>query len=102
MNNLIQKRNTIRILHVLNSLGFGGAERWLVHMLRHVDKNKYQIDIMIHEEREGYAEEVKKLGANIILCPYSINPWIYAKNFKSILRQHGPYDIVQSHLATAG
>ena len=101
-NGLHKNNNNIRILHVFHSLGFGGAEKWLVHMLRHVDQQKYQIDIMIHEEREGYAEEIKTLGAKIIVCPYSINPWIYGKNFKSILRQHGPYDIVQSHLATAG
>lgn len=92
----------IRVLHILNSLGFGGAEKWLLHMMNHVDKQLFHIDIMIHDKREGYAEEIKKLGANVIVCPYSINLWTYGKLFKGVLRRYGPYDIVHSHLAMAG
>jgi glycosyltransferase involved in cell wall biosynthesis len=96
------RKRKIRILHVLHSLGFGGAEKWFLHMLNHIDTRRYQIDVMIHEERDGYADEIKKLGANIITCQFSALPWVYGKAFRGILRRFGPYDIMQSHLATAG
>ncbi len=92
----------IKILHVLNSLGFGGAENWLKHMLSQVDRRKYQIDVMINEEKEGHAEEIKKLGGNIIRCSFSKNIWKYGNNFKKILKYNGPYSIVHSHLASMG
>lgn len=95
-------KRKIHILHVLHSLGFGGAEKWFLHMMNHIDTGKYQIDVMIHEEREGYADEIKKLGTNIITCQFSALPWVYGKSFREILRRFGPYDIMQSHLATAG
>ena len=57
---------------------------------------------MIHEERPGYAEEIKELGGNIFLCSYSNNPLIYGKNFKNVLRREGPFDIVHSHMGMSG
>jgi glycosyltransferase involved in cell wall biosynthesis len=96
------KPTPLRVLHILNSLGFGGAESWLRHLLHCSDQSKYLIDIMVHEERPGYAEEIKNYGGEIILCPYSINPLRYGKNFKNLLRLHGPFDIVHSHLGMGG
>ena len=92
----------MKILHILHSLGIGGAESWLRHLLRYRNREKYQIDVMIHEERLGYSEEIRNLGGDIFLCPYSSNPLIYGKNFKNVLRREGPFDIVHSHMGMGG
>src|SRR5207245_179377 len=34
----------MRILHVLGKLDRGGVETWLVQVLRHIDRQKYQMD----------------------------------------------------------
>jgi glycosyltransferase involved in cell wall biosynthesis len=95
-------KDPVRVLHILHSLGIGGAESWLRHLLRYRNREKYKIDVMIHEERLGYSEEIRNLGGDIFLCPYSSNPLIYGKNFKNVLRREGPFDIVHSHMGMGG
>jgi glycosyltransferase involved in cell wall biosynthesis len=68
-------------------------------VLRHIDRQKYQMDFLVHTTDPGaYDEEVKPLGAKIIPCLQPSNPALYAKNFFSILRECGPYDVVHSHV----
>jgi glycosyltransferase involved in cell wall biosynthesis len=89
----------MRILHVLGKLDRGGAETWLVQVLRHIDREKYQMDFLVHTTDPGaYDEEVEALGARIIPCLHPSNPALYAKNFFSILKEYGPYDVVHSHV----
>jgi len=89
----------MRILHVLGKLDRGGVETWLVQVLRHIDRQKYQMDFLVHTADPGaYDEEVRAFGARIIPCLSYTNPARYARNFLRILRQYGPYDIVHSHV----
>ncbi len=72
----------MRILHVLGKLDRGGVETWLVQVLRHIDRQKYQMDFLVHTAESGaYDEEVRSLGARIILCLDYKNPVRYAQNF---------------------
>jgi len=89
----------MRILHVLGKLDRGGVETWLVQVVRHVDRRKYQMDFLVHSESPGaYDEEVQALGSRIIPCLNPLNPATYARNFRRVLRQYGPYDVVHSHV----
>jgi glycosyltransferase involved in cell wall biosynthesis len=89
----------MRILHVLGKLDRGGVETWLVQLLRQIDRQKYQMDFMVHTADPGaFDEEVLSLGAQIIPCLKPSNPLQYAYNFRRILREYGPYDIVHSHV----
>ena len=36
-------RQTIRILHVVGGLNRGGVETWLMHVLRHIDRDRFQL-----------------------------------------------------------
>lgn len=94
----------IRILHVLRRMNVGGVETWLLNVLRHLDRGEFEIDIMVHEESDSgtYDEDAQRLGAKIHHCPYPSTPWVYARQFKRILREQGPYDIIHSHLALSG
>jgi len=89
----------MRILHVVGALNRGGAETWLVQVLKHIDRSKFQFDFLAHGTEPGaYDEEVKALGARIIPCLKPSNPLQYAINFRRILREFGPYDCVHSHI----
>jgi glycosyltransferase involved in cell wall biosynthesis len=89
----------MRILHVVGGLNRGGAETWLVQLLHHIDRKKYQMDFLVHAtERGAYDEEVKALGARILPCLKPSNPLQYARNFHRILREYGPYDCIHSHV----
>jgi len=89
----------MRILHVLGKLDYGGVETWLVQVLRHIDRQKYQMDFLVHTTDPGmYDEEVRALGARIIPCLGPSNPLRYALNFRRALGEYGPYDVVHSHV----
>ncbi len=89
----------MRILHVLGKLDRGGVETWLVQLLAQVDRSKYAMDFMVHTEAPGaYDPEVRQLGAKIIPCLTPHQPATYALNLLRILREHGPYDVVHSHV----
>jgi glycosyltransferase involved in cell wall biosynthesis len=89
----------IRILHVPGGLGRAGAETWLVHVLRHIDRDSFRLDFVVHSDRPGaYDDEVRALGGRIFPCLNYQHPLQYARNFKAILRQIGPIDIVHSHV----
>jgi glycosyltransferase involved in cell wall biosynthesis len=101
--NTITKLHPIRILHIVGCMHRGGIETWLMHILRNIDRNLFQIDFMVHtSESCEYDDEICSLGSRIIVSPYPTphlnrNLWSYPANFRRILREYGPYDVVHSH-----
>lgn len=80
-------------------MGRGGAETWLMHVLRHIDRNKFQMDFLVQTTHPApFDDEIKKLGSKVIICLGFPNPWKTAKNFNHILSKYGPYDVVHSHI----
>ncbi|MEG4806453.1 glycosyltransferase family 1 protein [Microcoleus sp. F8-D3] len=93
------KQRPIRILHVVGGMNRGGIETWLMHVLRNIDRDRFQMDFVVHTEKPcPYDDEVRDLGSKIIPCLEPAKPWLYGNNFKRILREYGPYDIVHSHV----
>jgi len=86
------------VLFVLASLSRGGAETWLMDIMRNTNRQEFQLDVCLTRDIEGaYEEEFKKLGGRIFHCPLSKNVWNFSSTFKDLLhREH--YDIVHSHL----
>lgn len=98
-NQTSTKQRPIRILHVVGGMNRGGIETWLMHILRHIDRDRFQMDFLVHTaEPCPYDDEARTLGSKIIPCLDPSKPWLYARNFKRILSEYGPYDIVHSHV----
>ena len=94
-----QSPKKLRILHVVGGMSSGGIETWLMHVLRHIDRDRFEMDFLVHTTEEcHYDDQVRALGSRIIPCPDAHQPWIYGGKFKKILREYGPYDIVHSHI----
>jgi glycosyltransferase involved in cell wall biosynthesis len=90
---------TIRILHIVGGMSRGGIETWLMHVLRHIDRDRFKMDFVVHTEKScPYDDEVRSLGSKIIPCLDPSKPLLYGRNFKRILHEYGPYDIVHSHV----
>lgn len=95
MKNMTQSR----ILHVVGGMDRGGVEMWLMHVLRHIDRDRFQMDFLVHTNRHcAYDDEIRSLGSRIIPCLYPAKPWLYTRNLLRILRNYGPYDVVHSHV----
>lgn len=89
----------MRILHVLGKLDRGGVETWLVQLLEHVDRSRYEMDFVVHTTAPGaYDEQIRSFGAKIIPCLHTSHPLEYARHFRKVLAAHGPYDCVHSHV----
>lgn len=90
----------LRILHIVGGMGRGGLETWLMHVLRHIDRGRFEMDFMVHTaDACAYDEEIRALGGRVLPCLQCSRPWIYAKHFRRLLAEFGPYDIVHSHVA---
>jgi glycosyltransferase involved in cell wall biosynthesis len=77
----------------------GGVETWLLEILRHIDRDRFQMDFLVHTaEPCAFDQEIRSLGAHIIFCRNARKPWLYAGNFRRAIAAHGPYDIVHSHV----
>lgn len=95
----IAKKNPIRILHIVGGMNTGGVETWLMHVLRHIDREKFQFDFLVHTTKPCfYDEEIRSFGCRIIPCMHPSRLWIYSQNFQHILKEYGPYDVVHSHV----
>jgi glycosyltransferase involved in cell wall biosynthesis len=93
-------KKPLRILHVVHEMDWGGTETWLMHVLRHIDRDRFCTNFLVHTDLPGvYDEEIRSLGAEIVLCTTpSSRLWTYARSFKQILRERGPYDVIHSHV----
>lgn len=92
-------RRSIRILQVVGGMNRGGIETWLMYILRYIDRDRFRIDFLVHTTQPcAYDDEIRALGSKIIPCLHPSQPWLYARNFKRVLREHGPYDVVHSHV----
>ncbi|WP_341530185.1 glycosyltransferase family 1 protein [Nostoc sp. UHCC 0302] len=92
-------QHPIRILHVVGGMNRGGIETWLMHVLRHIDRDRFQMDFLVHTDKPcAYDDEIRALGSRIIPCLQPSKPWLYARNFQRILHEYGLYDIVHSHV----
>jgi len=79
-------------------MGRGGIETWLMHVLRNINRTKYQIDFMVNTyEKQAYDDEIKSLGSDIIPCSQPAHPVDYGRNFRRILLERGPYDVMHIH-----
>lgn len=89
----------IRVLHIIGGMARGGVETWLLHVLRHIDREHLQMDFLVHTAKPcSYDNEVRALGGRILPCLRPDRPWRYAKNFRGAVAAYGPYDIVHSHV----
>ena len=92
-------RNPIRILQAVGAMNRAGVETWLMHVLRNVDRDRVSIDFLVHTEEAGaYEDEILSLGSKVIRCRGAANPLAFRRNFDRAIREHGPYDIIHSHV----
>jgi glycosyltransferase involved in cell wall biosynthesis len=88
-----------KILHIIGAMDRAGAETWLLHVLRAIDRSRFEFHFLVHTNKQAaYDDEIRSLGAHIHHCGDVRNPVKYGRQFKSILRQYGPFEVVHSHV----
>ncbi|HXQ16780.1 MAG TPA: glycosyltransferase [Caulobacteraceae bacterium] len=91
----------LKVLHVLDNLGMGGAETWLMALLKHWREqgpDAPQVEILATGGKPSvYDEEAISLGARIHYVPYTRSTALsFAGAFRRILRQ-GRFAAMHDH-----
>jgi glycosyltransferase involved in cell wall biosynthesis len=97
----IKEKKPIHVLQVMGSTNRGGTEIGIINALKQLNRERERVhmDFLVHADHPGYFDnEVRKFGGEVIPCHTPSRPWKYARNFKRILREFGPYNVVHSHI----
>lgn len=90
----------IKILMVIGSTNMGGAQIFILNLLRNMDLERYQVDFAVNfkEVEGGIGQELRDMGCNIYSLPYFKvhNYFSFKKKWKEFLSVH-KYDIVHGH-----
>lgn len=88
-----------RVLHVLHALNRGGVEKWLLDVLRSTPPGSWSTEFLVHTtEPAAYDAQARALGAVLRVGPDTRQPLRYVSRLRQLLLEHGPYDVVHSHL----
>lgn len=89
-----------RILYVNGGImSRGGIESYMMNYYRHFDKQKIQVDFIVHGFEKGiYDDEIKEMGGKIYNVPVKSKD--YSGNIKALNKifNSGEYKIVHSHM----
>lgn len=91
----------VRVLHIFGRMNRGGAETFIMHVYRHIDRSRIQFDFAVHSPHPGhYDDEIRQLGGRIFVLPrprFSGLPG-YWQALNGVLRREGPFTAVHSHV----
>jgi glycosyltransferase involved in cell wall biosynthesis len=89
----------VRVLQVIDTLGMGGAETWLMEVLRlWARSGAAEMDLLLTSGNRGiFDEEAQRLGAKLYYASYTRRRLAqFVPAFRRILR-HGRYDAIHDH-----
>jgi len=89
----------MRVLHIVDSLGVGGAETWLIQLLRHWAANpSMQIDLLLTSgNRAVFDDEAQSLGARLHYLRYGRRDLIgFIASYRKLLKREG-YTAIHDH-----
>jgi len=88
----------VRVLHSLGQLQRGGIETWLFHLAQRMNHKGIDSHLLTRTTQdEPYTDDFRKAGILLLPCLGEKNPLRYFLNFRRIVREHGPYDVLHSH-----
>jgi glycosyltransferase involved in cell wall biosynthesis len=95
----MKKARATRVLQVIDSLGMGGAETWLIELLRFWSKTEaVQMDFLATGGKTGiFDDEARRLGAKVHYIRYARSHLpAFARQFRRVLCD-GQYDAIHDH-----
>jgi glycosyltransferase EpsF len=95
----VTRSRPIKVLQIIDTLGMGGAETWLMEVLRFWSKTgACQIDFLATSGNRGiFDDEAQQLGAQVHYLRYGRgNLKRFSTKFRQLL-QNGNYDAIHDH-----
>ena len=86
-----------KVLHVIDSFDLGGAQTFLLDLVRHHDRSRYLTDVAAMYGRGVYADAFEEAGITTHSLSPGKFPPMYLPNFWRLMKKGG-YDILHFHL----
>lgn len=88
-----------RVLHVAAMMGSGGVEKWLVDLVQEMRPRGFDATILVLSPQVGvHGRRATVAGLQVIELLELGRPARFAVKFLHVLRRHGPFDVVHSHV----
>lgn len=92
----------IRVLQIVDSMGQGGIQAYLMNIYRCIDKSELQFDFLVNRRfYNNYEKEIEQMGGRIYVIPSRRNGFF--KNRKAVKRffqEHLEYKAVHMHISS--
>lgn len=95
----MQKNKKLHILHVVASMNRGGAETFVMNILRAIDRDNYRFYFLCFSNNHfDYEDEIEQLGGIIVRIPdiKDVGIIAYIRAIKSVIKKY-QIDIVHAH-----
>ena len=86
----------MRVLQVHSDLQWGGVEQWLLHTVRYIDRQMFQLDFFAASLNSVWESTIASLSLTLIRSPRPRSLWRYTLCLREALRTRN-YDAVHCH-----
>lgn len=89
----------IRVLQVVDHMGLGGIQAFIMNVYRNIDREKVQFDFLLHrQEGNTFREEINQLGGIIHYVPARNQGFLKNKRALGVFfKEHTEYKVVHQH-----
>ena len=87
----------IKVLHIINGMGSGGAEMLIMNWLRNIDTSKFQFDFLLRSNDCMYEDEIVSKGGHIYYTASFPKHWLTNKKETIKFFRNHKYDVVHVH-----
>ncbi len=97
---LENRKEKIKVLHVLGSMNMGGIQMFLMNILRNMDHDKVEFDFACMSRSSIFKEEIESFGGHLYGIGSHKKVLQHKKKLYEVLRNHN-YDYVHIHSGNA-
>lgn len=89
----------IRILQIVDHMGLGGIQAFIMNVYRNIDRRELQFDFLVHKTEGNYFQkEIESLGGKMFYVPARSQGFL--KNRRALdkfFKEHTEYKVVHQH-----
>lgn len=92
----------LRVLQVLDNLGSGGIQAFIMNVYRNIDRNAIQFDFLVHKRMyNAYEDEIENLGGLIYCLPSRSEGLLKNRRaLNAFFFEHKEYSVVHMHISS--
>lgn len=89
----------VRVLHVVEELGMGGIQSFIMNVYRNINRDRIQFDFLLSTDKVGaFEDEIQSLGGKIYrVTARRKSIWRNKTDLKAFFNEHNEYSCIHCH-----